>query len=259
MPYNKTTGLYEGCIYMITNNINGKIYIGQTRQNLGKRISQHRTNSKLEQSHSLIDIAIKKYGFENFRVEELCKCYGKTRKELVAELSKMEKFYISSCNAYAESNNYNILSGGLDVSDRCYVPVDQYSVDGEYIQSFGAIIEATDYLGLDPSAFANVSACCNGRHSTAYGYVWRYKGDAYNKYPIKTRLYRKVNQYSLNYEYITTHETIASVGRLMDESNKPRNSAALVREAIKNGYKVYGYRWYYADDPNQPDKTKVVQ
>ena len=41
MSYNKETGMYEGYIYKIVNDINGKIYIGQTRRDVDTRFKEH--------------------------------------------------------------------------------------------------------------------------------------------------------------------------------------------------------------------------
>ena len=51
-----------GTIYLIINLINGKKYVGQTRQKLGRRISQH----KCGKTKLGIDAAIKKYGWLKF-------------------------------------------------------------------------------------------------------------------------------------------------------------------------------------------------
>ena len=55
-----------GLIYKYTNNINGKIYIGQTRQQLQKRHDKY-----LQQlnDHTYFHRALKKYGIENFTLE----------------------------------------------------------------------------------------------------------------------------------------------------------------------------------------------
>ena len=41
MAFNKETGMYEGFIYLITNKINGKQYIGQTITTIKERFYQH--------------------------------------------------------------------------------------------------------------------------------------------------------------------------------------------------------------------------
>ena len=57
-------------IYKITNNINGKIYIGQTTQSLANRWSQH---TKEISKCFRMKAAIKKYGKESFSIEEIDK------------------------------------------------------------------------------------------------------------------------------------------------------------------------------------------
>lgn len=56
-------------IYKITNLINGKIYVGQTKRTLKARIYQH-----IHRSESAISLAIQKYGWENFKAEIIEEC-----------------------------------------------------------------------------------------------------------------------------------------------------------------------------------------
>lgn len=60
-------------IYLITNNVNGKKYIGQSR-NLIKRWNQHKTESRKDNPKMIVDKAIKKYGIDNFSFEILFEC-----------------------------------------------------------------------------------------------------------------------------------------------------------------------------------------
>ena len=56
-----------GIIYGITNLVNGKRYVGQTRQSFERRIIGHKRDGK--KSKSGIDATIRKYGCENFKAE----------------------------------------------------------------------------------------------------------------------------------------------------------------------------------------------
>ena len=52
------------------------------------------------------------------------------------------------------------------------IPIIQYSLTGEKIAEFEALIDVERKLGISNSS---ISACCKGKLKTAGGYVWRYK------------------------------------------------------------------------------------
>ena len=97
------------CIYKIVNNINGKVYIGQTRTTLKERMSKHYSDARCEPGITGIDAAIRKYGEQNFSVEILCECKNE-------ELDRLEKFYISEYNSFNSPKGYNLTPGGQDTS-----------------------------------------------------------------------------------------------------------------------------------------------
>jgi hypothetical protein len=57
-----------GCIYLITNLINDKVYVGQTL-NYMKRMNDHKNSAKTPKY--FFSYAIRKYGWENFTKEIL--------------------------------------------------------------------------------------------------------------------------------------------------------------------------------------------
>jgi group I intron endonuclease len=90
-------------IYLITNTINGKRYIGQTNQNLSARWWSHKNRENCSALHS----AILKYGKENFTVETL---FNVPTRELANEFEK--EYIIRYCTLVP--NGYNIQPGGDD-------------------------------------------------------------------------------------------------------------------------------------------------
>lgn len=112
----------KGEIYKISNKIDNKIYIGQTRthyMNHGKyrpygyigrfnsHISEAILNSKKKQC-TYLNNAIRKYGKENFIVELLETCQ-------ISQLDELEKNYISTFNSIYP-NGYNLTYGGKTTS-----------------------------------------------------------------------------------------------------------------------------------------------
>lgn len=92
-------------IYKITNSINGKKYIGQTKYSLQKRMSGHLSDSK--RSTTKLANAINKYGIENFNISEVIK--GDFN---MAFADYLECHYIQ---LYATTLQYNIKMGGNSV------------------------------------------------------------------------------------------------------------------------------------------------
>lgn len=84
-------------IYKTTNLINGKIYIGQNSTNDEKYLG----------SGSILQLAIKKYGKENFKKEIL-----EDNINDYDTLNEREKFWIKELKSQDKNIGYNILSGG---------------------------------------------------------------------------------------------------------------------------------------------------
>lgn len=92
-------------VYLITNTINGKRYVGQTSGSLERRWFLHKNRKSCTALRSAID----KYGENNFTVEAL---FSVPTKELTGEL---EIEYIARYNTRAP-NGYNLTKGGEGVA-----------------------------------------------------------------------------------------------------------------------------------------------
>lgn len=90
----------RGQIYLISNNINGRMYVGQAT---GQGIRKGYLGSGL-----IIKKAIKKHGLENFTKEILWD--GEITRE---ELNNLEIKYISDHNTLVSLGGYNIAIGGM--------------------------------------------------------------------------------------------------------------------------------------------------
>lgn len=85
-------------IYKTTNLLNGKIYIGQDRNN----------NPNYYGSGNLLKLSIKKYGKENFIKETLEECKNEDH------LNEREIFWILNYNSTDKTIGYNISDGGKE-------------------------------------------------------------------------------------------------------------------------------------------------
>jgi group I intron endonuclease len=89
-------------IYLITNKVNNKKYVGQTRSTLKKRFSQHCE----KRNKTVVGLAIQKYGKHNFDVKVI-----KGDLTHQKEVNNLEIEYIKKYNSIAP-NGYNIERGG---------------------------------------------------------------------------------------------------------------------------------------------------
>lgn len=86
-------------IYCITNLINNKKYIGQTRFSLEHRWKQHLQDAKSGLDRKFY-CAIRKYGEHSFKTEVLCCCSS------LEELNEMETYYIKLFDTVRKGYNY---------------------------------------------------------------------------------------------------------------------------------------------------------
>lgn len=95
-------------IYKVTNNINGKIYVGLTKQSLKLRWQQHVRASINRPEATYFYRAIKKYSPENFTLEIIDEA------KTMHELSDKEIHWIEKLNCCDRKIGYNCKSGGLN-------------------------------------------------------------------------------------------------------------------------------------------------
>ena len=155
MAYNNETGMYEGYIYIITNDINNKVYIGQTKNTIQIRWNGHKHTSR-SVCNMLISKAIKKYGVEHFAIREIEKIETSNENDLCNILNDKERMYISEYNSVSP-NGYNLSIGG----DSCYgtkstVPINAYNINKELLYHFDSIEKASNTLNISYSSISHI-------------------------------------------------------------------------------------------------------
>ena len=200
-------------VYKITNDINGKIYIGKTYNSIEKRFKEHckdRLKRKCEQRP--LYSAMNKYGIEHFHVELL---------EETTNPEEREKYWIEYYGSF--KNGYNATTGG---DGKPYVDIDMIISlwkEGKIIKEIHNITgydektiaihlknnnisscmiqnrvqerqrkvvlqlnkNTNEIINVFPSITAaaesidkhryHISEACNGKRKTAYGYKWKFK------------------------------------------------------------------------------------
>ena len=268
-----------GYIYKITNTINDKIYIGQTCTSIQYRWYGHKKDALSYRRNGHLQNAIRKYGFENFNIEEIEECDSD-------KLNEREMYWIKYYDSYNNGYNSNIGGDGLhkynekeiyklwdegltfkEIKEKLKIskkhlrkiletyppfiaqrderyklsrsrmtsqsrPVEQYSLNGQFIQEFPSIAEASRKTGAHKMAIVH---SCQENYRIAGGYRWKYvnKND---DIPFKARK-KPVLQYDLKGNLLNTFESLTEAAK---ETNVNLSSLS---QAVKNGVKYRGFLW----------------
>ena len=98
-----------GHIYCICCLANGKLYIGQTVKSIEKRFKEHKQAAKRGVPYRLYS-AMRKYGVENFTIEEIIQVSAPNRQALKAKLCYIEERLIKRLQT--KEFGYNSTDGG---------------------------------------------------------------------------------------------------------------------------------------------------
>jgi group I intron endonuclease len=176
----------EKSVYKITNNINNKVYIGQSN-NVERRFREHIGTSSFT---SLIHRAILKYGVENFSLEVLY---------IGEDYNNQEKYFIAKYNSIEEG--YNILPGGQDPPRLCGEESNFCLYDSNVILEIISLLQNTS---LEYSEIATEIGCSKSMiYRINKGLLRKLKNTSY---PIrKTKLdlaeIKKIKWYLLNTDF----------------------------------------------------------
>lgn len=199
-------------IYQITNDINGKIYIGKTERTIQERWREH-CRDYLNRNYEKRPLysAMKKYGIEHFHIELIeetdkpeerekfwieqkrsfktgynATLGGDGKKYLDYDLiiatykqvqSQIETAKIVGCfddtvRMVLQQNDIPILSSEEVNIAKNGLIINQYDLYNNYIQSFPSAHAAANSLGK--KGVSHITDVCKGKRKTAYGFIWRF-------------------------------------------------------------------------------------
>lgn len=188
MAYNKETGMYEGYIYKIINDVNDKVYIGQTIATIADRWHGHMSSAINEKRcKSVLYNSMRKYGRDKFHIKEIEKIEASSKENLIDKLNIAEQKYIFEYKSLTTQNGYNLEKGGNNKK----VPgrkVNKYDLELQYICSYESCEEAGRQNEVDG---CTIYSCCKHDYYTAAGYVWDFDGED----PVKPN-YKTSDEYN---------------------------------------------------------------
>ena len=150
MSYEPENNMYHGFIYCITNNVNGKMYIGQTRTTVQNRWKGHRVSSK--KSDTALYRAMRKYGIENFSVETIFAIADPDEEKIKQSLNFLEIYFIAKYDTLCGNNGYNLTKGGDTPCIFNITPVNQYDLHLNLIKHYDSVQEASIQTGINENA-----------------------------------------------------------------------------------------------------------
>ena len=260
-------------IYKITNQINGKSYIGQSIH-IEQRWEEHLYKSSYS---SLIKYALYKYGINNFTFEVVEECKQE-------ELDEREQYWIQYYDSF--NNGYNLTMGGggavkysveavyedylitqsIEKTAKnigCHTqtarrilreyginnheqsdakPVEQIDTKNlKVIKQYTSIQEAADEMGVEHGA---IRMALIGKHKTSAGYYWRFVGED-KQFEVATVKYWKTKVQQLDYNEDIVINEFESAADAAEFLGKDRKNGGSQITAVCNGRKksAYGFRW----------------
>lgn len=232
-------------IYKITNQLNGKVYIGQSI-NIEHRWKEHIQEAKNGIRNYALYNAMRKYGIENFSFEIIEECSEK-------ELDEKEVYYIKEYNSYYDG--YNSTLGGQGKGfQRCINSQEIYDLWDQGLSVFEINEKLKDKVGHTTirkylQSYKNYSV----KESNSRGNLRSIKANEFRKNnPNCNSSRNKVVQYDLWGKYIASYDSY-------EDAERKTGIDSVVIGRVINGIQnqAGGFQWLKPDQ--QPkDLTKTI-
>lgn len=123
----------------------------------------------------------------------------------------------------------------------------QYNILGEKIAEYEIMEDIMRTLNLKEKACSHVTQCCKGIRKSAYGYIWRYKGeelgDISNINP-KSLSFNVLVQYDMEGNRIAEYDSYSKASLAIGDHSKGGNIASVV-----NGKQTSCKGFYFQVEP----------
>ena len=211
-------------IYKVTNKLNGKIYIGKTLSSIEERWKQHCRDSKKESKEKRpLYAAIRKYGEENFSVEQVEECSDNM-------VNERETYWIEWYGSFKYGYNATLGGDGKHYLD--------YDLICEVYNRTQNMKETAQICGCHPDSVNNILMERKIQKTTTQEI-------------IRKRYSKMINQYDLADSYLRTFLSLIDAARYLKEMNLANGAeqgiASHIRDvALGRRKSAYKFHWKFS-------------
>lgn len=220
----------NGLIYIIRNNQNNKVYIGQTTQTLQGRWNDHRVKSQTYKND--LYVAIREIGLENFTIEEI---ENNINKE---DLNDRESYWILYYNSI--ESGYNMIMPGNVINRRPVYKI--HPITNIIIEQYDSVSAAASDNNLDNSGISKV---CLRKGNSFGGFKWCYSDNYDIEYLASIKAQPRFNAvYQLDLKGNIIKQWI-SISEIVDTLGY---SQSCISECCNGNNKTAsGYNWCFVE------------
>ena len=238
------------CIYLITNNKNGKVYVGQTND-FKRRAAEHLRSGQLEKyskknerdSNTPIHLAMQKYGVENFTFTILEECSQE-------ELNEKEKFWISYYNSTDKTKGYNLTKGGQLNFALKGEKHGQAKLTQEDVNEIKRLLKETDLtLNEIKERFPFISK--SSLSMINQGKTWK---DSEEKYPLRKKFNSQIGEKASH--SLFSDEEVIKIRTLYSKGKTPKEIFEIYNKYSPNTIQAILYGNSYKHLPRWNNKLK---
>lgn len=190
--------------------------------------------------------AIYRYDLNGDFIEKYDSCMDAERKTNIINTS-ISRVCNGEQNTTSDGSVWRFEGDAFDkysIENKCFVTVYKYDLEGNFIKQYNSIREAQNDNLEYKCSFQNIHQCCKGIRRTCGGFIWRYKDDIFDLFPIeKKKKIRKVKMLSLDGELVKIFNNGKEAEREIGVKQSNISSCCLGKVKTAGGFK-----WEYIEE-----------